>query len=88
MRAAGVAAAERVYTMGFCFGGRASFVQAARGMAWPGVIGFYGSVAGPDRAGLPEPAERVRRVRVPGAGIFGGADQGITASPSRPSTRR
>ena len=31
MRTAEFGAAERVYTMGFCFGGRASFVQAGEG---------------------------------------------------------
>ena len=36
---------ERTYTVGFCFGGRNSFNQAARGHGLAGVIGFYGRVA-------------------------------------------
>jgi carboxymethylenebutenolidase len=35
-------AAMRLYTMGFCFGGRKSFNQAARQEGPDGVIGFYG----------------------------------------------
>jgi carboxymethylenebutenolidase len=35
-------AATRLYTMGFCFGGRKSFNQAARREGLDGVIGFYG----------------------------------------------
>jgi carboxymethylenebutenolidase len=35
-------AATRLYTMGFCFGGRKSFNQAARQEGLDGVIGFYG----------------------------------------------
>jgi carboxymethylenebutenolidase len=34
--------ARAVYTVGFCFGGRHSFNQAARGHGLAGVIGFYG----------------------------------------------
>lgn len=71
--------AERVYTMGFCFGGRASFVQAGEGHRLAGVIGFYGSVSGPGRAGLPEPVERVPWFICPVLGLFGGADAGISA---------
>jgi carboxymethylenebutenolidase len=69
--------AERVYTMGFCFGGRASFVQAGEGHGLAGVIGFYGSVVGEGRAGLPAPIERVPHFECPVLGLFGGADQGI-----------
>jgi carboxymethylenebutenolidase len=78
MRATGFGGAERVYTMGFCFGGRASFVQAGEGHGLAGVIGFYGSVAGPGRAGLPEPVARVPAFECPVLGLFGGADAGIT----------
>ena len=78
MRTPELGAVERVYTMGFCFGGRASFVQAGEGHGLAGVIGFYGSVAGPGRAGLPEPVARVPAFRCPVLGLFGGADEGIT----------
>ncbi|MGH2488537.1 MAG: dienelactone hydrolase family protein, partial [Candidatus Limnocylindria bacterium] len=70
-------AAERAYCMGFCFGGRAAFLQAAEGHGLDGVIGFYGPPAGPNRAGLPEPVERARHFACPVLGLFGGADEGI-----------
>lgn len=72
-------AAERVYTMGFCFGGRASLVQGAEGHGLAGVIGFYGSVAGPGRAGLPAPIDLAASFECPVLGLFGGADHGIPA---------
>jgi carboxymethylenebutenolidase len=65
--------------MGFCFGGRASFVQAGEGHGLAGVIGFYGSVVGEGRAGLPAPIERVPHFECPVLGLFGGADEGISA---------
>jgi carboxymethylenebutenolidase len=70
-------AAERVYCMGFCFGGRAAFLQAGEGHGLAGVIGFYGPPAGPTRAGLPEPVERAAHFECPVLGLFGGADEGI-----------
>lgn len=70
-------AAERVYTVGFCAGGRASFLQAAEGHRLDGVIGFYGPPGGPNRAGLPQPIERAPAFTCPVLGLFGGADEGI-----------
>jgi carboxymethylenebutenolidase len=69
--------AERVYTVGFCFGGRASFVQAAHGHGLAGVIGFYGSPTGAGRAGLPAPVDLAPAFECAVLGLFGGADQGI-----------
>jgi len=77
LRAPDGGAADRVYSLGFCFGGRASFLQAAEGHRLDGVIGFYGPPTGPNRAGLPEPVERARDFQSPVLGLFGGADQGI-----------
>jgi carboxymethylenebutenolidase len=79
MRTPELGAAERVYTMGFCFGGRASFIQSAEGHGLAGVIGFYGSVAGPGRAGLPAPTDVAKSFECPVLGLFGGADAGIPA---------
>ena len=73
-------AAERVYAVGFCFGGRAAFLQAAGAHDLAGVIGFYGPPAGPNRAGLPEPVEEAARFRCPVLGLFGGADESIPAA--------
>jgi carboxymethylenebutenolidase len=66
-----------VFTVGFCFGGRLSFLAATLGLHLAGVIGFYGSPAGPGRAGAPEPVAVTDRIASPVLGLFGGADQGI-----------
>jgi carboxymethylenebutenolidase len=68
---------ERLYTTGFCLGGRISFLQAAAGLGLDGVIGLYGWPAGPHRTGLPSPAEAAARFDCPVLAIYGGADQGI-----------
>jgi len=71
-------APARVYTVGFCFGGRISFLQAARPeLDLAGVIGFYGIPVGSGRAGLPAPVDLVDQFRCPVLALFGGADQAI-----------
>ncbi len=70
--------AGRVYVLGFCFGGRAAYMQGSQpGIA--GVVGFYG---GPTRAedGGSSPAEEARagRLTAPVLAIYGGADENIT----------
>jgi carboxymethylenebutenolidase len=77
LRTAVGVAADRVYVLGFCFGGRAAFVQAGERHALDGVIGFYGPVAGPGRAGLPEPVSFASHFTCPVLGLFGGDDPGI-----------
>ncbi|HEY1331302.1 MAG TPA: dienelactone hydrolase family protein [Actinomycetota bacterium] len=69
--------ATSLFTVGFCFGGRASFNQAARGHGLAGVIGFYGRVAPSDEQDTNAPASRVGEFKCPVLGLFGGADQGI-----------
>jgi carboxymethylenebutenolidase len=77
LRSPEFAGADRVYTMGFCFGGRASFVQGLEGHDLDGVIGFYGSPTGRARAELPAPAEHAGDYTCKVLGLFGGADPGI-----------
>ena len=73
-------APDRVFTVGFCFGGRASLVQAARPeLDLSGVIGFYGFPTGTHRSGTPAPADLAPKFTCPVLAIFGGADQGIPA---------
>ena len=73
-------APERLYTIGFCMGGRISLLQAASGLGLAGVIGFYPWPVGPNRAGLPAPADEAPRFGCPVLAIYGGADDRIPAA--------
>ena len=67
-----------VFTIGFCFGGSASWLQAAYGHDLAGVIGFYG---GPNRTWFedsPPVTERARDLACPVLALQAGADQNIT----------
>jgi carboxymethylenebutenolidase len=67
-----------LFTVGFCFGGRLSFLCATRPeLNLAGVIGFYGVPVGAGRAGMPAPADVAARMRVPVLGLFGGDDPAI-----------
>jgi carboxymethylenebutenolidase len=68
-----------VFTVGFCFGGRHSWLAAAGGHGLAGAVGFYGR-PGPGQDGSPGPAQRAGELAVPILGLMGGADQGITAA--------
>jgi carboxymethylenebutenolidase len=77
LRSADGGSAERVFTVGFCIGGRISFVQAAAQDGLAGVIGFYGWPVGEHRSGLPSPAAMADRMECPVLALWGGADRGI-----------
>jgi carboxymethylenebutenolidase len=79
LRSAQGGAATSVFTVGFCFGGRASFNQAARGHGLDGAVGFYGRVAPNDESDHTAPVQLAHEYACPVLGLFGGADQGITA---------
>jgi carboxymethylenebutenolidase len=66
-----------IFTVGFCFGGANSFLQAANKHGLAGVIGFYGQPVGPMRTGGPAPIDRVKEYECPVLGLFGGADPAI-----------
>jgi carboxymethylenebutenolidase len=74
-------AVRSLFSVGFCFGGALSYLQAASGLGYAGVIGFYGWPLGlkrwPDR---PKPIDAVSRYANPVQSVFGGADEGIPAS--------
>jgi len=74
-QAGGVA---RLFTVGFCFGGRISFNQAASGLGLAGVIGFYGRVVEEEPGDTTAPLNLVHAYRCPVMGFFGGADPKIT----------
>jgi carboxymethylenebutenolidase len=64
--------AERVITVGFCFGGGQSFLQAAEGHeGLAGVVGFYGILG---RLGV---VDRAPDAKVPVLGLFAGDDEAV-----------
>ena len=65
-----------VFTVGFCFGGRNSWLAAAGGHGLAGAIGFYGR-PGPGRDGSPGPLERAGDLQAPILGLMGGDDPTI-----------
>ncbi len=72
-------APERVYSVGFCLGGRISFLAGTLGLGLSGVIGLYGWPTGSHRTGLPAPTDEAPRFSCPVLAIYGGADAGIPA---------
>jgi carboxymethylenebutenolidase len=75
LRARGVSS---VFTVGFCFGGRNSWLAAAGGHGLAGAIGFYGR-PGEGRDGKPGPTQRASELAAPILALQAGADQNITA---------
>src|SRR5436305_9448389 len=74
LRALGV---QSVLTVGFCFGGRASWIAAASGHGLAGAVGFYGS---PTRErGGPSAVQRAADIEAPILALQAGDDQNITA---------
>jgi carboxymethylenebutenolidase len=73
--------AEAVFTLGFCFGGRASWIAAASDHGLAGSVGFYGS---PTRErGGPSAVALVGRMSCPVLALQAGADANITAADNR-----
>jgi carboxymethylenebutenolidase len=65
-----------IFTVGFCYGGRHSWLAAAAGHGLAGAIGFYGR-PGLGSDGSPGPTQRAGELRAPILGLMGGADAGI-----------
>jgi carboxymethylenebutenolidase len=70
---------QSIFTVGFCFGGRHSWLAAASGHGLNGAVGFYGR-PGEGRDGAPGPLHRAAELEAPILGLMGGADQGIPVS--------
>jgi carboxymethylenebutenolidase len=66
-----------IFTVGFCFGGRHSWLAAAGGHGLSGAVGFYGR-PGRGQDGSPGPAQRAGELAAPILGLMGGADEAIT----------
>jgi carboxymethylenebutenolidase len=81
LRGAAGGQVRTLFSVGFCFGGALSYLQAASALGYGGVIGFYGWPLGlsrwPDR---PKPIDAVGRYTCPVLSLFGGADPGIPQS--------
>ncbi len=75
LRAAG---SRDIFTVGFCFGGRRSWLAAARGHELAGAIGFYGRPAADDQGRGPIP--QAGEIDAPILALMGGDDPGIPVS--------
>jgi carboxymethylenebutenolidase len=70
--------ASSVFSVGFCFAGRLSFLLATQGqLDLAAVIGFYGPPTGRGRNDMPPPVSVAAEFRAPVLGLFGGADDAI-----------
>ena len=73
---------EAIFTVGFCFGGRNSWLAAGSGHGLAGAIGFYGR-PGPGSDGSPGPIQRASDIAAPILALQGGDDPGIPVEDSR-----
>jgi carboxymethylenebutenolidase len=69
-------ASDAIFTVGFCFGGRHSWLAAAAGHGLAGAIGFYGR-PGAATDGTAGPAQRAGDFEAPILALMGGADESI-----------
>jgi len=72
------AAVSGVFTVGFCMGGRQSWLSAAGGHGLAGAIGFYGR-PGLGQDGQRGPTQRAAEIACPILALQAGDDQNITA---------
>jgi carboxymethylenebutenolidase len=70
-------AQARVFTVGFCFGGRHSWLASAGGHGLAGAVGFYGSTG--ERNGQAGPIQLAPQMEAPVLALQAGADANITA---------
>jgi carboxymethylenebutenolidase len=68
---------ERIFTVGFCFGGRQSWLAAAGGHGLTGAVGFYGAPG--ERNGQPGPIQLAVQIEAPVLALQAGDDDHITA---------
>ena len=66
-----------IFTVGFCFGGRNSWLAAASGNGLKGAVGFYGMPG--ERNSVPGPTARAAELDAPILALQAGDDQNITA---------
>ena len=69
--------AGSIFTVGFCFGGRNSWLSTADGHDLAGAVGFYGSLTA--RGDWPGPLDRAAELKGPILALQAGADENITS---------
>jgi carboxymethylenebutenolidase len=74
---------ESVFTVGFCFGGRNSWLAAASGHGLAGAVGFYGRPGEGRPSGAPGPIQRAAEITAPILALQGGEDAGIPVEDSQ-----
>jgi carboxymethylenebutenolidase len=79
LRAAGCGG---IFTVGFCFGGRHSWLAAASGHELAGAVGFYGRPS-PGNDGSPGPIQRAGEIAAPILALQAGDDPGIPVEDSQ-----
>jgi carboxymethylenebutenolidase len=77
LRSPGGGAHTRIFTVGFCFGGRHSWLASASRHGLSGAVGFYGSTG--ERGGQPGPIQQAAQMEAPVLALQAGADANITA---------
>jgi carboxymethylenebutenolidase len=70
--------AQAIFTVGFCLGGRLSWLANAAGHGLAGAVGFYGRT-GPWADGEPGPIQLASEMDAPVLALQAGDDQNITA---------
>ena len=70
-----------IFTVGFCYGGRNSWLAAASGHGLAGAVGFYGSLG--ERNGQPGPPQRAAEMACPILALQAGDDAHISAEANR-----
>jgi carboxymethylenebutenolidase len=78
LRAARGGGCDAVFTVGFCFGGRHSWLAAADQAGLAGAVGFYGLPG--ERDGRPGPTQRAGEIKAPILALMGGADRAVSAA--------
>ena len=79
LRSAAGGSCRAVFTVGFCMGGRHSWLAAAAGHGLAGAVGFYGR-PGPGQDGSEGPIQRAGAMEAPILALQAGDDQHITAA--------
>jgi carboxymethylenebutenolidase len=74
---------EAIFTVGFCFGGRNSWLAAASGHGLAGAVGFYGRPGEGRPSGTPGPIQRASEITAPILALQGGDDPGIPVEDSQ-----